>query len=78
MVRFNHGPHIDPLEFQAAFFKRYPLAEQVMGLFDALPNVSFYAQDRLSRFVKVNRPFLEHFGLHDEPFSEWRDSTRGR
>lgn len=60
------GPHIDPLDFQAAFFTRYPLAEQVMGLFDALPNVSFYAKDRLSRFVKVNGRFLEHFGLHDE------------
>jgi AraC-like DNA-binding protein len=56
------GPEV----FQAAFFARYPLAEQVMRLFDNLPGVAFYAKDTASRFIKVNGAFLESHGLHDE------------
>lgn len=53
-------------EFQAGFFQDPPLAESVIRLFDALPQTYFYAKDRHSRFVKVNRPFLENHGLKDE------------
>jgi AraC-like DNA-binding protein len=56
----------DPAAFQAAFFGRYPLAEQVMRLFDGLPNVAFYAKDPASRFIKVNGVFLDNYALKDE------------
>lgn len=59
-------PPAGPAAFQADFFARYPLAEQVMRLFDVLPGVSFYAKDTLSRFVKVNRPFLDNHGVATE------------
>ena len=52
--------------FQAAFFKRHPLAESVLSLFDVLPQTYFYAKDKQSRFVKVNHLFLENHGLEDE------------
>lgn len=55
-----------PREFQAAFFRRAPLAETVMRLFDALPQTYFYAKDCGSHFIKVNHPFLENHGLVDE------------
>jgi AraC-like DNA-binding protein len=53
-------------DFQAAFFHRHPLAESVIRLFDSLPQTYFYAKDAQSRFVKVNRLFLENHGLQDE------------
>jgi AraC-like DNA-binding protein len=56
----------EPSEFQALFFRRYPLAEAVMRLFDSLPQTFFYAKDCHSRFVKVNQPFLENHGLTQE------------
>ncbi|MCO6047764.1 AraC family transcriptional regulator [Aeoliella sp. ICT_H6.2] len=52
--------------FQQQFFKRNPLAESVIRLFDALPQAYFYAKDRQGRFVKVNHLFLENHGLDDE------------
>ncbi len=52
--------------FQAAFFKRHPLAESVLSLFDVLPQTYFYAKDKQSRFVKVNHLFLENHGLEDD------------
>ena len=45
---------------------RMPLAESVIQLFNALPQTYFYAKDTESRFVKVNRLFLENHGLEDE------------
>src|SRR4051794_20890406 len=59
-------PEADPFAFQSAFFARHPLASQVMGLFDALPGVVFYAKDTGSRFVRVNGAFLANHGLRDE------------
>lgn len=53
-------------QLQRTFFDQNPLAKSVMGLFDALPQTYFYAKDRESRFVKVNRPFLENHGLDNE------------
>ncbi len=55
-----------PIEFQARFLNRHPLASSVFALFDALPQTYFYAKDRESRFVKVNQLFLDNHGLHDE------------
>lgn len=59
-------PHLDPREFQAHFFRQYPLAESVMRLFDALPQAYFYAKDREGRLIKVNHLFLENHGLSHE------------
>ncbi|MHC4878418.1 MAG: helix-turn-helix domain-containing protein [Planctomycetota bacterium] len=55
-----------PTAFQTAFFARHPLAESVISLFEYLPQTYFYAKDTESRFVKVNRPFLDNHGLTDE------------
>ncbi|MCD0458018.1 AraC family transcriptional regulator [Roseiconus lacunae] len=59
-------PESTPGDFQAAFFQRNPQAESVIALFDALPQTYFYAKDTESRFVKVNRLFLENHGLKEE------------
>ena len=53
-------------DYQNAFFAGNPLAESVMTLFDSLPQTCFYAKDTHSRFVKVNRQFLENHGLDEE------------
>lgn len=53
-------------EFQKCFFDQMPLAESLCILFDSLPQTYFYAKDVQSRFVKVNRPFLENHGLNSE------------
>ncbi|WP_182870189.1 AraC family transcriptional regulator [Rhodopirellula sp. JC639] len=53
-------------DFQADFFARHPLAVSVMALFDSLPQTYFYAKDTASRFVRVNRQFLENHGLNYE------------
>ncbi|QOV88824.1 AraC family transcriptional regulator [Humisphaera borealis] len=52
--------------FQSAFFSRNPLAQNVLELFDALPNVAFYAKDVESRFVRMNGLFLEIHGCHSD------------
>lgn len=56
----------DPLAFQAAYFRRHPAAWSVLELFDALPQVSFYAKDTKSRYVRVNRLSVTTHGLRDE------------
>ncbi|MCW1925088.1 AraC family transcriptional regulator [Luteolibacter arcticus] len=56
----------DPLAFQTAYFDRHPGAWSVLELFDALPHVSFYAKDKESRYVRVNRLSLETHGMTDE------------
>ena len=55
-----------PQSFQADFFRRNPLAESLIRALDALPQIYFYVKDEQSRFVKVNRLFLENHGLDDE------------
>ncbi|QDU97972.1 AraC family transcriptional regulator [Lignipirellula cremea] len=52
--------------FQTDFFRRHPLAESVLALFDSLPHTYFYAKDLASRFVRVNQAFLENHGLEQE------------
>ncbi|MEM8954071.1 MAG: AraC family transcriptional regulator [Verrucomicrobiota bacterium] len=54
------------LSFQRDFFGRNPNAVSVMGLFEYLPDVHFYSKDRESRFVKVNKAFLERHGVERE------------
>ncbi len=51
-------------EFREAFFRKHPTAESVIGLFDHLPSVYFYAKDTKHRYVGINLPTLTHvFGL---------------
>ncbi|MFN5755250.1 MAG: helix-turn-helix domain-containing protein [Planctomycetia bacterium] len=41
-------------------------AEQVLALFDALPDVQLFVKDRESRFVKVNAAWLTNHGVASE------------
>jgi AraC-like DNA-binding protein len=52
--------------FAERFFARNPLAESVLELFDALPNVAFYIKDVDSRLVRMNPLFLEIHGCRSE------------
>lgn len=54
------------LEFQRGFFRQNPGAWSVMELFESLPNAFFYSKDRESRFVRVNRAFMESHGVDSE------------
>lgn len=54
------------LGLQEVFFAKHPAAASVMELFEALPQVSFYAKDTESRFIRVNRRFVETHGALDE------------
>ncbi len=50
--------------FRQAFFDRCPGAAEVMGLFDQLPSVHFFAKDASHRYVAINRATLvDVFGL---------------
>jgi AraC-like DNA-binding protein len=55
-----------PMEFQRDFFRQNPGAWSVLELFDSLPNAFFYSKDRESRFVRVNRAFLQSHGVESE------------
>jgi AraC-like DNA-binding protein len=57
---------VNPVDLQKAFFARHPGAASVMELFEALPQVSFYAKDTDSRFIRVNRRFVETHGAQRE------------
>ncbi|MBI1369164.1 MAG: helix-turn-helix domain-containing protein [Planctomycetes bacterium] len=48
--------------FGRAFFAKYPVAKHIMGIFDHLPDVCFFAKDTKSRIVHANARFLEHHG----------------
>ena len=53
-------------EFSNAFFRRHPGAETVIGLFEFLPSVLFYAKDCDHRYIGVNQATLSDvFGLND-------------
>ena len=50
--------------FRDAFFRQHPGAESVIGLFEYLPAVFFYAKDSAHRYIGVNNATLhEVFGL---------------
>lgn len=53
-------------EFQREFFARNPSLEPLMDLFEHAPNVFFYAKDRKSRFVRLNRANCTVYGVNDE------------
>jgi AraC-like DNA-binding protein len=53
-------------EFQEQFFARYPGLRPLMDLFELAPGVYFYAKDRKSRFVRLNRANVAVYGLSDE------------
>ena len=57
---------VRPRAFQEAFFARNPNARSVMGLFDYLPSIYYYAKDRESRFIKVNTEMLTIYDLKSE------------
>lgn len=52
--------------FQQQFFARYPGLQPLMELFEHVPEVCFYAKDRKSRFVRLNRANLAVYGVQDE------------
>jgi AraC-like DNA-binding protein len=52
--------------FQQQFFARYPGSQPLMELFEHVPEVCFYAKDRKSRFVRLNRANLAVYGVQDE------------
>jgi AraC-like DNA-binding protein len=45
-------------QFRAEFFRKNPLMESVLSLFEHLPNAHLYVKDIESRFVHVNQQFL--------------------
>lgn len=49
-----------------AFFERLGPHEQVFGLFDLLPGLSFFVKDRKGRFVALNRRGCEYCGVASE------------
>ena len=53
-------------KIQHDFFRQQPLAESLIRLFDALPQTYFFLKDQDSRYIKVNRLFLENHGLSHE------------
>lgn len=52
--------------FQRLFFTRFPALQPLMELFEHIPNVCFYAKDKKSRFVRLNRANLAVYGVSDE------------
>ncbi|MHC4994762.1 MAG: AraC family transcriptional regulator [Planctomycetota bacterium] len=48
------------------FFAQNPDIHHVLSLFEYLPNVSFYAKDTRSRFVRVNERFVQTHGCQHE------------
>lgn len=57
----------DPIAFRDSFFGKNPNASQVIGLYEFLPAVLFYAKDSRHRYVAANRRTLtDVFGLERE------------
>lgn len=52
--------------FQDRFFARHPDLVPLMDLFEHAPGVYFYAKDKKSRFVRLNRANLAVYGVSDE------------
>jgi AraC-like DNA-binding protein len=62
----NEQPSGYGTRLREAFFLRNPGAESVIGLFEYLPAIFFYAKDSSHRYIGVNPPTLtEVFGLAD-------------
>ena len=52
--------------FQRQFFARFPALQPLMELFEHIPGVCFYAKDKKSRFVRLNRANLAVYGVSEE------------
>lgn len=52
--------------FQQQFFAKFPALRPLMELFEHIPAVCFYAKDKKSRFVRLNRANLAVYGVSDE------------
>ncbi|MDZ4659446.1 MAG: AraC family transcriptional regulator [Bythopirellula sp.] len=52
--------------FQQQFFERHASLQPLMDLFELAPGVYFYAKDRKSRFVRLNKANLAVYGVNDE------------
>ena len=52
--------------FREAFFSRLQPSQQTLGLFDLLPDLSFFVKDRQGRFVALNRRGCEYCGVVSE------------
>lgn len=48
------------------FFNRYDVDDQILGLFDLLPSVSFFVKDREGRFMALNQRGCEYCGVSQE------------
>ncbi|MCG8649909.1 MAG: AraC family transcriptional regulator [Pirellulales bacterium] len=48
------------------FFSRLASSQEVLGLFDLLPDVSFFVKDRRGRFMALNRRGCEYCGVVSE------------
>ena len=48
------------------FFSRLASADQILRLFDLLPEVSFFVKDRECRFIGLNRRGCEYCGVARE------------
>jgi len=60
----ENQPGLTGSAFSDAFYEQHPGARSVIGLFEHLPAVFFYAKDRQHRYVWVNqRTLAEVFGL---------------
>jgi AraC-like DNA-binding protein len=60
------GNNTEGRAFQEQFFARHPGLRSMMDLFEHAAGVYFYAKDRNSRFVRLNRANVSLYGLVDE------------
>jgi PAS domain S-box-containing protein len=61
VIRFSPINPMSPAEHDDNRFD----SAQVLALFDALPETSFFVKDRQSRFIQANRTFLRLHGCRD-------------
>ncbi len=60
------GDNLAGRAFQDQFFVRNPSLRPLMDLFEHAPGVYFFAKDRKSRFVRLNRANLAVYGVTEE------------
>ena len=53
-------------KYRTRFFDRLNPTQQILGLFDLLPDVSFFVKDRKGRFMALNRRGCEYCGVISE------------
>lgn len=55
-----------PASLRKAFLKRLGGSEQLLRLFDLLPDVAFFMKDRRGRFIALNRRNCDYCGVRSE------------